>query len=485
MTGKPLYNYWGYSTVGFFAPKAGYAATGTLRDAGGRTEDARQGAARARHRGHARRRLQPHRRGQRARPDDLLPRPRQPDLLHAHAGGLLLQLLRHRQHAELQQPDRAQHGARLPALLGERVSHRRLPLRPRRDPRPRPERRAARQPAAAGIARLRPDPRQVQADRRGVGRGRAVPGRLLPRLWAVGGVERQVPRHACAAGSRAMRASSAMSPRASPGSPDLYPTRGPTASINFITAHDGFTLHDLVSYNEKHNEANGENNNDGANDNDSWNCGVEGRDRRPGDQRAAPPPDEERHRHPPGQPGRADDPDGRRSRAHPVRQQQHLLPRRRAELVRLGAGRAGTPSCCASPSTASPSGRRTPSCAATATSPGATRLAPAIPTSAGTAPQAWAAGLVGGEPHPGLHALRAARRARRLARQLPLCRAQYPLRRAPFALPALPDGLAWHVAINTGAPSPEDSWEIGDEPVLADQGAFLLGGRSVAALVGR
>jgi len=47
-------------------------------------------------------------------------------------------------------------------------------------------------------------------------------------------------------------------------------------SINFITCHDGFTLHDLVSYNEKHNEANGENNRDGANDNNSWNCGHEG-----------------------------------------------------------------------------------------------------------------------------------------------------------------------------------------------------------------
>jgi isoamylase len=60
------------------------------------------------------------------------------------------------------------------------------------------------------------------------------------------------------------------------GSPDLYPWRGTTASINFITAHDGFTLADLVSYNEKHNEANGENNKDGANDNYSWNCGWEG-----------------------------------------------------------------------------------------------------------------------------------------------------------------------------------------------------------------
>jgi isoamylase len=62
------------------------------------------------------------------------------------------------------------------------------------------------------------------------------------------------------------------------GSPDLYENdyRTPTASINFITAHDGFTLQDLVSYNEKHNEANGEDNNDGENHNRSWNCGHEG-----------------------------------------------------------------------------------------------------------------------------------------------------------------------------------------------------------------
>jgi glycogen operon protein len=62
------------------------------------------------------------------------------------------------------------------------------------------------------------------------------------------------------------------------GSSDLYNRDGrkPSASINFITCHDGFTLQDLVSYNDKHNQANGENNQDGANDNNSWNCGAEG-----------------------------------------------------------------------------------------------------------------------------------------------------------------------------------------------------------------
>jgi isoamylase len=68
------------------------------------------------------------------------------------------------------------------------------------------------------------------------------------------------------------------------GSADLYERtrRLPSSSINFVTAHDGFTLHDLVTYNEKHNEANGEENRDGADDNQSWNCGVEGETDDPG-----------------------------------------------------------------------------------------------------------------------------------------------------------------------------------------------------------
>ena len=61
------------------------------------------------------------------------------------------------------------------------------------------------------------------------------------------------------------------------GSRDIYEANSrQNASVNFITCHDGFTLYDLFSYNEKHNEANGWNNTDGANDNNSWNCGAEG-----------------------------------------------------------------------------------------------------------------------------------------------------------------------------------------------------------------
>ncbi len=76
------------------------------------------------------------------------------------------------------------------------------------------------------------------------------------------------------------------------GSADLYEhtARRPVASINFVIAHDGFTLRDLVSYNEKHNEANGEDNNDGESHNRSWNCGVEGPTDDPEINGAARPP---------------------------------------------------------------------------------------------------------------------------------------------------------------------------------------------------
>jgi len=76
---------------------------------------------------------------------------------------------------------------------------------------------------------------------------------------------------------RGETAASAIAPRLC-GSADIFDRLGrkPYASINFITAHDGFTLNDLVTYNERHNEANGEDNRDGTSDNRSWNCGVEG-----------------------------------------------------------------------------------------------------------------------------------------------------------------------------------------------------------------
>ena len=83
---------------------------------------------------------------------------------------------------------------------------------------------------------------------------------------------------ACARSGKATAARRASSPRGSPAPATCTSgaAAGPHASINFITCHDGFTLHDLVTYDKKHNEANGEDNRDGTNDNISWNCGVEG-----------------------------------------------------------------------------------------------------------------------------------------------------------------------------------------------------------------
>ena len=139
---------------------------------------------------------------------------------------------------------------------------------------------------------------------------------------------------------------------ASPARADLYQTSGhlPINSINFITCHDGFTLNDLVSYNEKHNEANGEGNNDGVNDNMSWNCGVEGPTDDPGDRGAARAADQELRRDADAVAGRADVRGRRRGPPHPAGQQQRLLPGQRDQLVRLVPAEQQRATCCGSSS---------------------------------------------------------------------------------------------------------------------------------------
>ena len=116
-----------------------------------------------------------------------------------------------------------------------------------------------------------------QADRRALGyRPGRLPGRRLPA--GLGGVERPLPRHRARL-LEGRRGPGCRSSRARlTASGDKFNRRGrkPWASVNFITAHDGFTLNDLVSYDEKHNEANGEDNRDGHSHNLSWNHGVEG-----------------------------------------------------------------------------------------------------------------------------------------------------------------------------------------------------------------
>ena len=162
-----------------------------------------------------------------------------------------------------------------------RDARRRLPLRPRGDARPRVLRRRP----AVELLRARaagPGGLAGEAHRRAVGRrARRLPGGQLPARSGRSGTASTATR--CATSGAASRRASASSRRASPGSADLYENNGrrPVASINFVTAHDGFTLRDLVSYNEKHNEANGEGGNDGESHNRSWNSGVEGDDRRP------------------------------------------------------------------------------------------------------------------------------------------------------------------------------------------------------------
>ena len=121
------------------------------------------------------------------------------------------------------------------------------------------------------------------------------------------------------------------------GSPDLYghEEREAEQSINFVTCHDGFTLNDLVSYNRKHNEANGENNRDGSNDNLSWNCGTEGPTDDPGIEALRNRQVKNLFGAGAAGGGHADAAHGRRGAADAARQQQRLLPGQRDQLVRL------------------------------------------------------------------------------------------------------------------------------------------------------
>ena len=162
------------------------------------------------------------------------------------------------------------------------------------------------------------------------------------------------------------------------GSSDLYEHSGrrPVASINFVTAHDGFTLRDLVSYDEKHNEANGEDNNDGESHNRSWNHGVEGPTDDPEILGRARPRAAQLPRHAAAQPGRADAAARRRARPHPARQQQHLRPGLRAV-----AGCTGTTPT----SRWSSSPPRSPGCATTTRRSAASASSPAAPSACPTA----------------------------------------------------------------------------------------------------
>ncbi len=183
-----------------------------------------------------------------------------------------------------------------------------------------------------------------EADRRAVGRRppRLPRGRLPGRRSRSGTASTATP----SATSGAAAVTTGDLARAIAGSSETFPPeRGPLAGVSFVTAHDGFTLHDLVPTTRKHNEANGEGNRDGDDHNRSWNSGVEG----PTDdpivlevrrRRAAGAARDPAH-----VAGRADAAGGRRARPHAARQQQRLLPRHAAHLGALGRRRGWASSC--------------------------------------------------------------------------------------------------------------------------------------------
>jgi isoamylase len=268
------------------------------------------------------------------------------------------------------------------------------------------------------------------------------------------------------------------------GSPDLYASRGPTASINFITAHDGFTLNDLVSYNDKHNEANGENNQDGANDNHSWNCGWE---------------------------GPTDDPG-----VNVLRQRQMknavtlLMVSQGVPMIVMGDEVARTQY-----------GNNNVYNHDTELSWFDWTLVDknaelfryfkqmiAFRKAHPVLRNRWHLSnrdLVGsGYPDISWHGIHAWQPDFSAANQqiaFLLCgkharggsvtdnyvyaainmhyQAQW------FDLPDLPDGLSWHAFANSGAPAPQDIWEPGQEPLLENQSGILLGDRSVVVLIGK
>lgn len=270
------------------------------------------------------------------------------------------------------------------------------------------------------------------------------------------------------------------------GSPDLYKWggRGPNASVNFITCHDGFTLADLVSYNEKHNQANGENNNDGANDNHSWNCGWE---------------------------GPTDHPAVNALRCRQVKNAvAMLMVSQGVPMILMGdeigrTKRGNNNTYCQDSElnwldwTLLESNvdlfRFFKNCIAFRTAHpvlrGSTYLHNEDYVGSGYADitwhgtQAWNADWSGDSRVLafilcGQHAKGGTAVDNYIYVAMNMC-----WETLPFEIPGLPEGMKWHVFANTSAASPEDIWEPGSEPPLEDQHRFLVGGRSVVILVGR
>ena len=266
------------------------------------------------------------------------------------------------------------------------------------------------------------------------------------------------------------------------GSPDLYSGRGPTASINFITCHDGFTLADLVSYNWKHNEANGENNADGANDNNSWNCGFE---------------------------GPTDDSEVSALRRRQIRNAiAMLLVSQGVPMILMGdeLGRTQqgnnntychddelnwldwrlldsnhdlfrfTRNCIRFR-------HRHPVLRGREHLRNRDYVGSGYPDLSWHGTQAWQpdwSGNVLAFLLCGQHA-----RAGTAKDDFVYVAMNMHWEALPFELPRLPKGMQWHVFVNTSVQPPEDVYDPGQEPCLADHESFLVGARSVVILVGR
>ena len=270
------------------------------------------------------------------------------------------------------------------------------------------------------------------------------------------------------------------------GSPDIYAWggRGPTASVNFITCHDGFTLADLISYNEKHNGANGESNNDGANDNHSWNCGWE---------------------------GPTDDPEINALRQRQIKNAvSMLMVSRGVPMILMGdeVGRSkggNNNTYCHDNEINWLDWRLAESRAelfryfknviafrnAHPVLRGSTHFRHEDYVGSGYADITWH-GTQAWQPDwsdtsrvlafmlDGKHA----KEGQEVDDCIYVVLNTY-WETLPLELPTLPEGLRWHVFANTNASPPEDIWEPGSEPPLENQQHFLIGDRSVVILVGK
>jgi glycogen operon protein len=267
------------------------------------------------------------------------------------------------------------------------------------------------------------------------------------------------------------------------GSPDLYAGRGPAASVNFITCHDGFTLYDLVSYNGKHNEANGEDNRDGANDNHSWNSGAE---------------------------GLSEDPIVNALRRRQIKNAVAMLLLSQGVPMLLMGDEVGRTQCGNNNTYCQDNEQNwldwrlldanaelfafVKHCIAFRMAHPALRSrehlerghpAPERVALSWHGTRAWHADWSGTSrilafmlqdrpPQPGVEGVDSLYVAMNMHWETHW-----------FQLPALGSGRSWRVSINAAAAAPADWFPIGEEPVLPEQGGILVGDRSVVVLVGR